>query len=74
MTIKAKSGGGYEGAMASPDRAPGEVPLDTAKVENGTLTFAVAAIMGTCSGKRDTRTPLYRRIKVPVKSTTHMAP
>jgi hypothetical protein len=53
VTIKAKAGGGYEGSMTSPDQGPGEIPLDTAKVESGTLTFAVAAIMGSYSGKWD---------------------
>jgi hypothetical protein len=53
VTIKVKAGGGYEGTLASPDQGPGEIPLDTVKVENGTLTFAVAAIMGSYSGKWD---------------------
>jgi hypothetical protein len=53
VTIKAKAGGGYEGALASPDQGANEIPLDTAKVENGTLTFAIAAIMGSYSGKWD---------------------
>jgi hypothetical protein len=53
LTIKAKAGGGYEGTIASPDQSPDAVPLDSAKVENGTLTFAIAAIMGSYSGKWD---------------------
>ncbi len=53
VTIKAKTGGGYEGSLASPDQGPQEIPLDTAKVENGTLTFAIAAIRGSYSGKWD---------------------
>jgi hypothetical protein len=53
VTIKAKAGGGYEGTIASPDQAPGAMPLDTAKVEDGTLTFAIAAINGSYSGKWD---------------------
>jgi hypothetical protein len=53
VTIKAKTGGGFEGAIASPDQGPGEIPMDTTKVETGTLTFAIAAINGNYSGKWD---------------------
>ena len=53
VTLKAKSGGVYEGTLASPDQGPGTMPLDQAKVENGTLTFSMAAIMGSYSGKWD---------------------
>ena len=53
VTIKAKAGGGYEGTIASPDQSPNALPLDTVKVESGTLTFAIAAIMGSYSGKWD---------------------
>ena len=53
LTVKAKAGGGYEGTIASPDQSPNTMPLDTVKVENGALTFAIAAIMGSYSGKWD---------------------
>ncbi len=53
VTIKAKAGGGYEGTIASPDQSSTELPLDTVKVESGTLTFAIAAIAGSYSGKWD---------------------
>jgi hypothetical protein len=54
LTIRSdKVGGGYEGMIASPDQSPDAMPLDTAKVENGTLTFSVSAIMGSYSGKWD---------------------
>jgi hypothetical protein len=50
---KAKVDDLYEGSISSPDQSPNAMPLDTAKVENGTLSFAVAAIMGSYSGKWD---------------------
>jgi hypothetical protein len=53
LTINAKAGGGYEGYATSPDQGGEQIALDTAKVENGTLAFAIAAINGSYSGKWD---------------------
>jgi hypothetical protein len=53
VTIKAKAGGGFEGALASPDQGPGEIAMDEVKVEGGTLSFSIAAIMGSYSGRWD---------------------
>jgi hypothetical protein len=53
LTLTPKTGGAYTGALTSPDQGPGSMPLDQAKVEAGTLTFSIAAIMGSYSGKWD---------------------
>src|SRR5215469_12666210 len=53
LALKAKAGGGYEGIMTSVDQGGAMIPLDQAKVDHGTLTFSIAAIMGSYTGKWD---------------------
>lgn len=53
VSITAKAGGGYQGTLSSPDQAPGDFPLDEVKVDGGTLTFSMAAIMGSYKGQWD---------------------
>ena len=53
VTLKAKAGGGYEGFITSPDQSPQALPMDQAKVEKGTLTYSIAAINGSYSGRWD---------------------
>ena len=53
LMLKAKAGGGYEGILTSVDQGGVMIPLDTAKVDNGMLTFSIAAINGSYSGKWD---------------------
>lgn len=53
LTLKAKAGGGYEGALQSPDQGPGELPIDDVKVEGAAISFSVAAIAGHFKGHWD---------------------
>jgi hypothetical protein len=53
LTVKAKTGGGYEGALQSPDQTPIDLPLDEVKVDAGKLSFSLAAIGGAYEGKWD---------------------
>jgi pimeloyl-ACP methyl ester carboxylesterase len=53
LTIKPKAGGGYEGSVSSPDQGPGERPLDSVTVEDGTLKFAMARVGATYAGQWD---------------------
>jgi hypothetical protein len=48
VTLKAKAGGGYEGAMVTPRLTD---PMDEAKVDKGTLTFSTAH--GSYTGRWD---------------------
>jgi hypothetical protein len=48
VTLKAKAGGGYEGAWAGPKAT---VPMTEAKVDKGTLTFSTA--QGSYTGRWD---------------------
>jgi pimeloyl-ACP methyl ester carboxylesterase len=53
LTIKPKAGGGYEGVVSSPDQGPGERPLDSVTVAEGTLKFAMARVGATYVGRWD---------------------
>ena len=48
VTLKAKAGGGYEGAWVTPKST---IPLDEAKVDKGMLTFST--VQGSYTGRWD---------------------
>ena len=68
VTLKAKVGGGFEGAFVTPKST---VPLDEATVDNGTLSFSTA--QGSYSGRWDTArkawvgqwTPKWQMVFIP---------
>jgi hypothetical protein len=53
ITLTAKGGGAYEGMLTSPDQGNVQVPLDSAKVENGALSFSISALQISYSGRWD---------------------
>jgi hypothetical protein len=53
VTIKPKAGGGFEGALESPDQGPGATPLDDVKVDKDALAFSLAAAHATYEGQWD---------------------
>lgn len=53
LSVKAKAGGGYEGTISSPDQGAADIPLDEVKVDAGTLSFSLAAIMASYKGQWD---------------------
>ena len=53
VTIKAKAGGGYEGALASPDQGPGSIAIEDVKVEGGALSFSIGSIHAGYAGRWD---------------------
>ncbi len=53
VSIKPKSGGGYEGVMQSPDQTAATIPLDEVKVEGGQLSFSFKAGGLSYSGRWD---------------------
>ena len=53
ITLKAKGGGAYEGMLTSPDQGGAMVPLDEAKVDKGVLTWSIAALQASYSGRWD---------------------
>ena len=53
LTVKPRSGGGYEGVMQSPDQTPAPIPVDGMKAEGGVLSFSIDAIHASYSGRWD---------------------
>lgn len=53
LTLTPKGGGAYEGIAISPDQGNAQIPLDQAKVDKGMLTFSIAALQVTYSGRWD---------------------
>ena len=53
LTVKPKAGGGWDGAIQSPDQGAGVMPVEGVKVENGALDFTVPPIGGAYHGQWD---------------------
>lgn len=53
ITITPKPGGGYQGALSSPDQMPGALPLDSVTMANDRLIFSSERIHGRFEGHWD---------------------
>jgi len=53
VEITAKPGGGYQGALSSPDQTPGALPLDSVTLEHGRLVFSSERIHARFEGDWD---------------------